>query len=93
MRALKVIMFLIGVCIVLVGLALIVSVRIDEMQSDGKTVGPEGWVTIIESISRLWSQIMGGVAPQYTTGVTVLLIGIVVMSIPIALPRAAGEQA
>jgi hypothetical protein len=89
MRVLKVIMFLVGVCIVLVGLALIVSVRIDELQSDGSTVGPEGWVAIIESIARLWGQVVGGVGPQYATGVTVLLIGIVVMSVPIALPRPA----
>jgi hypothetical protein len=84
-------MFVVGVCIVLVGLALIVSVRIDEMRSDGNEVGPAGWVSIIESIARLWSQIMGGVASQYTTGVTVLLIGIVVMSVPIALPSPARE--
>lgn len=90
MKVLKIIMFLLGVLIVLVGLSLIVSVRIDEMQSAGQVVGPAGWVGLIESVSRLWGQIIGGVGVEYATGVTVLLIGVVVMSIPIVLPKAKG---
>lgn len=87
MRVLKMVMFLVGVLIVLVGLSLIISVRIEEMRSDGQVVGPEGWVTLIGAVAQLWGQIMGGIAVQYVTGMTVLLIGVVVMSIPIALPK------
>jgi hypothetical protein len=86
MNWLKVVMFLVGVLIVLVGLALLLSVRIEEMREQGRQVGPGEWVALIDSIARLWNQIMIGVARQYVTGLTVLLIGIIVMSIPIALP-------
>ena len=90
MKIIKIIMFLLGVLIVLVGLSLIVSVRIQEIKSAGQAVGPEGWVGLIESVSRLWGQIIGGVGVEYATGVTVLLIGVVVMSIPIVLPKTKG---
>ena len=87
MKIIKIIMFLLGVLIVLVGLSLIVSVRIQEIKGAGQSVGPEGWVRLIESVSRLWGQIVGGAGVEYATGVTVLLIGVVVMSIPIVLPK------
>ena len=87
MKVLKIIMFLLGVLIVLVGLSLVVSVRIQEMKGAGQAVGPAGWVGLIESVSRLWGQIVGGVGVEYATGVTVLLIGVVVMSIPVVLPK------
>ena len=86
MKWVKFLMFLVGVFIVLVGLALILSVRIEEMREQGQPVGPEQWVALIDSVARLWNQIMLGVGDQYATGITVLLIGVVVMSIPIALP-------
>lgn len=92
MKALRIVMFIIGVLIILVGLALLVSVRIEEMRESGETVGPAQLVSLIDAIARLWGQILGSVDQQYATSITVLLIGIVVMAVPIVLPTPTKSQ-
>ena len=89
MKALRIIMFIVGVLIILVGLALLISVRIEEMREAGSSVGPDQLVNLIDAVTRLWGQILSGVGQSYTTSITVILIGIVVMSVPIVLPSPA----
>lgn len=87
MLKLRVIMFFVGVLIVLVGLSLLVSAQIEAMHLAGQPVGgPEGWVKLIEAIAVLWGTVINGVQQQYRLGLTVLVIGAVVMVLPIALP-------
>ncbi len=82
----KLTVFFIGVLIVLVGLSLLVSARIEEMRDKGEPIGPAGWAVLFEALADLWGQIMGSVAQEYRIGLTVLIIGVVVMVLPIAWP-------
>ncbi len=86
MKGLRIVMFIVGVLIVLAGLSLILVTRLEAMRSAGETVGPANWVALIDSIGRLWGQIIAGVGEEYGTGLTVMAIGVVVMVLPIALP-------
>jgi len=88
MSILKTVMFLVGVVIVLVGLSLLVAARVERMHAAGETVGPAAWTALIEAIANLWGQIMGSVEQEYRVGLTVLVIGVVVMVLPLSLPPA-----
>jgi hypothetical protein len=80
-------MFFVGVLIVLVGLSLLVSAQVEAMRLAGQAVGgPEGWAKLIEAIADLWGTIISSVEQGYRVGLTVLVIGAVVMVLPIALP-------
>ena len=88
MTVLKTIMFFVGVMIVLVGLSLLVAARVEVMRSTGETIGPSAWATLIEAVADLWGQIVGSVEQEYRVGLTVLVIGVLVMVVPLSLPTA-----
>jgi len=88
MTTLKIIMFFVGVLIVLAGLSLIMTTRFEMAKTSGQDLGPEGWAALIDAIARFWTQIISGVGQEYGIGITVLAVGVIVMALPLALPKA-----
>jgi hypothetical protein len=73
--------------IVLAGLSMLIAAQVQAMRLAGQAVGgPENWVKLIEAIANLWGTVINGVQQEYRIGLTVLIIGAVVMVLPIALP-------
>lgn len=87
MTALKTVLFFIGVLIVLAGLSMMLVTRVNLLRQEGQSVQPEQWATLVDALARFWSQIIGGVGEEYRTGFTVLVVGVIVMVVPIALPK------